>query len=414
MKETILQNIDQPEQLEKLYRKDHSAFIKSFNQVYPDYKDHQNIQFWNLRLNYKEDKISLGANKELWVVVILAIVAGLFANISNLPKVNQELFFLRNTSFVILPFMTFYFLWKQQVAVYKITIIVGVIATLAFYINMLPNAPQSSSLNLVYIHMPMLLWSLLGYAYLGKQFNDNNKRVNFLKYNGDFLIMTGLIVLACMVFNVLTFGLFDLIGFKIAQFYMQYIAIWAIGAIPLFATYLIQNNPNLINKISPLIAKIFTPLVFINLFIYLTTIIITGKYPFNDRNLLLLYNLLLVIVLALIFFSIAEKREDETNKWSYFILLGLSLVTIAINVIALSAILFRISQWGISPNRMAVLGGNILIFIHLLLVSWSLLKVIRDKATSQSIKNTIAKYLPVYAVWTFIVVALFPLLFQWK
>ena len=414
MKETILQNIDQPEQLEKLYRKDHSAFIKSFNQVYPDYKDHQNIQFWNLRLNYKEDKISLGANKELWVVVILAIVAGLFANISNLPKVNQELFFLRNTSFVILPFMTFYFLWKQQVAVYKITIIVGVIATLAFYINMLPNAPQSSSLNLVYIHMPMLLWSLLGYAYLGKQFNDNNKRVNFLKYNGDFLIMTGLIVLACMVFNILTFGLFDLIGFKIAQFYMQYIAIWAIGAIPLFATYLIQNNPNLINKISPLIAKIFTPLVFINLFIYLTTIIITGKYPFNDRNLLLLYNLLLVIVLALIFFSIAEKREDETNKWSYFILLGLSLVTIAINVIALSAILFRISQWGISPNRMAVLGGNILIFIHLLLVSWSLLKVIRDKATSQSIKNTIAKYLPVYAVWTFIVVALFPLLFQWK
>lgn len=414
MKETILQNIDQPEQLEKLYRKDHSAFIKSFNQIYSDYKDHQNIQFWNLRLNYKEDKISLGANKELWVVVILAIVAGLFANISNLPKVNQELFFLRNTSFVILPFMTFYFLWKQQVAVYKITIIVGVIATLAFYINMLPNAPQSSSLNLVYIHMPMLLWSLLGYAYLGKQFNDNNKRVNFLKYNGDFLIMTGLIVLACMVFNVLTFGLFDLIGFKIAQFYMQYIAIWAIGAIPLFATYLIQNNPNLINKISPLIAKIFTPLVFINLFIYLTTIIITGKYPFNDRNLLLLYNLLLVIVLALIFFSIAEKREDETNKWSYFILLGLSLVTIAINVIALSAILFRISQWGISPNRMAVLGGNILIFIHLLLVSWSLLKVIRDKATSQSIKNTIAKYLPVYAVWTFIVVALFPLLFQWK
>lgn len=414
MKEAILQNIDQPEQLEKLYRKDPSAFIKSFQLIYPDYKNNQNIQFWNFRLHYKEEKISLGVKKELWFVVILAILAGVCANISNLPKVNQELFFLRNTAFLILPFLTIYFLWKQQIAVYKITIIVGIIASLAFYINMLPSAPQSSSLNLVYIHMPILLWSLLGYAYLGNQFNDNNKRVNFLKYNGDFIIMTGVIALACMVFNILTFGLFDLIGFKIAQFYMQYIAVWAIGAIPLFATYLIQNNPHLINKISPLIAKIFTPLVFINLFIYLTTIIYTGKYPFNDRNLLLLYNLLLVIVLALIFFSIAEKREDETNKWSYYILLGLSLVTIAINVIALSAILFRISQWGITPNRMAVLGGNIFIFIHLLLVCWSLMKVIRDKASSQSIKDTIAKYLPIYAVWTFIVVALFPLLFQWK
>jgi hypothetical protein len=414
MKEEILQNIDHPEQLEKLYRKDNSAFIKSFNQIYPDYKDNQNIQFWNLRLNYKEEKISLGVKKELWVVIILAIVAGLYANISNLPKVNPELFFLRNTSFLILPFVAMYFLWKQQVAVHKIIIIGGIIATLAFYINMLPNAPQSSSLNLVYIHMPMLLWSILGYTYLGNHYNDNNKRVNFLKYNGDFIIMTGVIALACMVFNVLTFGLFDLIGIKIAQFYMQYIAIWAIGAIPLFATFLIQNNPSLISKISPLIAKIFTPLVFINLFIYLMTIIYTGKYPFNDRNLLLLYNLLLVIVLALIFFSIAEKSEGEADKWSYFILLGLSLVTIAINIIALSAISFRIAQWGITPNRMAVLGGNILIFIHLLLVCWSLLKVIRDKASSKSIKDTIAKYLPVYAVWTLIVVALFPLLFQWK
>ena len=414
MKEEILQNIDHPEQLEKLYRKDNSAFIKSFNQIYPDYKDNQNIQFWNLRLNYKEEKISLGVKKELWVVIILAIVAGLYANISNLPKVNPELFFLRNTSFLILPFVAMYFLWKQQLAVHKIIIISGIIATLAFYINMLPNAPQSSSLFLVYIHMPMLLWSILGYTYLGNHYNDNNKRVNFLKYNGDFIIMTGVIALACMVFNVLTFGLFDLIGIKIAQFYMQYIAIWAIGAIPLFATFLIQNNPSLISKISPLIAKIFTPLVFINLFIYLMTIIYTGKYPFNDRNLLLLYNLLLVIVLALIFFSIAEKREGEADKWSYFILLGLSLVTIAINIIALSAISFRIAQWGITPNRMAVLGGNILIFIHLLLVCWSLLKVIRDKASSKSIKDTIAKYLPVYAVWTLIVVALFPLLFQWK
>ena len=121
-----------------------------------------------------------------------------------------------------------------------------------------------------------------------------------------------------------------------------------------------------------------------------------------------------MIVLALIFFSIAEKKDEESSKWSNYILLGLSLVTIVINAIALSAILFRIFQWGITPNRMAVLGGNILIFFHLLLVCWSLLKVIRDKSSSQNIKGTIARYLPIYAIWTLIVVTLFPLLFHWK
>ena len=146
----------------------------------------------------------------------------------------------------------------------------------------------------------------------------------------------------------------------------------------------------------------------------MVTLIYLGKYPHNDRNLLLVYNLLLVAVLALIFFSIAEQGTGKGHYFSSLLLFGLSLLTIIINGIALYAISFRIVELGITPNRMAVLGGNILIFINLIIVSFNLLNVIRNKSNSIKVEHSIAKYLPVYAVWAAIVVLIFPILFGWK
>jgi len=414
MKNKILQNIDNPSELEHLYRLDKARFKKEFNNIYPDYKENQSFQFWNLRLNYSNDAIKVGSHKEFWLVFILTLIAGLIANISNFPSLHAELFFTRNTAFVTIPFMSIYFLKKQQLS-QKIWWIVGSIFVLAaVYINLIPDIPQSSSIKLAYIHLPLFLWTVLGYSYLGNSPFNYEKRIDFLKYNGDLIIMSAVIVLSCFLFTAITIGLFQLIGFKIEEFYMKHIAIWAIGGIPIFATYLINNNPNIINKVSPIIAKIFTPLVFINLAIYLAALIYAGKYPHNDRTLLLIYNALLVGVLALIFFSVAESETLNKRSYKTILLLGLSILTIIVNAIALYAIGFRIMELGITPNRIAVLGGNILIFIHLLLVSYCILNVLRNKSEANAIENSIAKYLPVYAVWTGLVAFLFPLLFSLK
>ena len=412
MKNEIIDNINNPIELEKLYRKDMSAFIKSFNELYPDFSENATFQFWNIRLNYKVEKVSLSYKKELYVVFLLAIVAGLFANISNIFKINKELFFQRNTSFLIIPFLVAYFFWKQKISKKIMITLVSIIIFFTIYVNLIPNLPQSSSVDLIYIHIPLLGWFMLGFAYLGNEYLNNNKRITYLKYNGELILMSAIILLSCLCITILTIGLFDLIGMNIEKFYMQNIAIWEIGAIPIFATFLVQNNPQLINKISPLIAKIFTPIVFVTLFIYLITIIYKGKYAYNDRNLLLVYNLLLVLVLALIFYSIAENENKKITN--LLLILGMSLLTIFINALAVSAILFRILEWGFTPNRVAVLGWNCLIFLHVLFVCYNLINVVRKKTEVQTIKNTIAKYLPIYAIWALIIVLLFPFIFNWK
>jgi hypothetical protein len=145
--------------------------------------------------------------------------------------------------------------------------------------------------------------------------------------------------------------------------------------------------------------------------VYLTAVIYTGKYPYNDRNLLLVFNVLLIGVMALILFSVAEAGKNNKGLFTLYILFGLSILTIIINSIALSAISFRILQYGMTPNRIAVLGGNILIFI---MVSYKLFKTVRGKAEIEAVETSIALFLPVYSIWTAIIMFILPFIFNYK
>ncbi len=414
MKEKIIENISNPSQLEILYRADKNGFEQAIKVISDSHGHETAIQFWKERLNYKEDSASVFSKNEFWLAFKLIFIAGLIANIVNIKGINQELFLSRNISFIIIPFVSAYFLWKQKIKMNVKLVIAALFGISALYINLLPNAPTSSSINLVYIHLPIFLWCILGYAFMSDSYLSTGKRIEFLKYNGDLLVISVILFLAGMLFTVLTIGLFELIGMNIAEFYVKYIGIWGISAIPILGTYLINTNPQIINKVTPIIAKIFTPLVFINLTIYLVILIGKGKYPHQDRNLLLIYNALLVGVMALIFFSVAEIEKNKKGYYNTIILLGLSVLTIIINGIALSAISYRLLEYGITPNRIAVLGTNIIIFVNLMMVAVQLLKAIRNNTSLTEVQNSTAKYLPIYAIWVGLVAFLLPLIFGYK
>ena len=128
----------------------------------------------------------------------------------------------------------------------------------------------------------------------------------------------------------------------------------------------------------------------------------------------MIFNALLIGVMAIIFFSIAENSNTEKSKAEIWVLMLLSVVTVIVNSVALSAIVFRIAEWGITPNRFAVLGGNVLILINLLLVTAQLIKVVSKKADINNVGLSIARYLPVYIVWTIVVTFIFPFVFGFR
>jgi hypothetical protein len=260
----------------------------------------------------------------------------------------------------------------------------------------------------------LLLWAILGFTFVGKNSSDLAKRLEFLRYNGDLAVMSAVIVISGGILTGVTLGLFDLININIEKFYFEYVVIFGAAATPIVGTFLVQTNPQLVNKVSPVIARVFSPLVLITLVIYLGAIIFSGKDPYNDREFLLIFNILLVGVMAIILFSIAETSKQSESRLGTLTLLALSFVTVIVNGIALSAILFRISEWGITPNRLAVLGGNILILVNLLIVTYRLFKTVKQSTEIDKVGSSIASFLPIYTLWTVIVVFIFPLIFSFK
>lgn len=414
MEEEILSSLDKPRHLEKLYLDNKTSFKRAFNAVYPDIQDSTTAQVWNARLNYESEEISWGTRNELLFVVAISLIAGMVAKIPDFTGIDPDFFYRRNIAFIVFPFLSAYFAWKQKIQMKKLFVVSAAFLIPVIYINLLPGNAQSDTFVLACLHLPIFLWAVLGFTFVGGNLNNYQKQFDFLRYNGDLVVMTGIILIAGMMLTGITFGLFELIGLKIEEFYFHHIGIWGLAAAPILGTYLVQTNPQLVNKVCPVIAKVFTPLVLVMLVVYLTAVIYTGKDPYNDREFLLIFNLMLIGVLAIILFSIAERPENQQSKIATILLIGLAFVTVIINGIALSAILFRISEWGITPNRFAVLGGNILILTNLLIVSYKLFKTLKAGDEMEIVEKSITSFLPVYAFWALMVTIVFPIIFSFK
>jgi len=414
MKNEILNHLDNPKQLEKLYQDNKTSFKAEFNLIFNQHKENKLLQYWDERLNYQSSEISWGNKKEFIFVLALSLTAGCLASIPSFFKIDSEFFYTRNISLIIFSILATYFCWKNRLPKKKI-IITGVVFLIALiFINFLPANNNSNTLILSLFHMSIFLWTVVGFTYVGNSLNDNRKRIEFLRYNGELLIMSGLLLIAGAVLTAITIGLFTVSGFNIRDFYFEHIVIFCLPIIPILGTFLTQTNPQLVNKVSPVIAKIFSPLVLITVVVYLIAILFSGKNLYNDRDFLMLFNGLLIGVIAIILFSVSTTINQNISQVSGIILFALSVVTVIVSGMALSAILFRISTMGITPNRLAVVGANLLMLTNLSWISFQLFRTVFNTTDISSVENAIAFFIPLYILWTIIVSFIFPFLFNFR
>src|SRR5215212_5279596 len=99
MREAILKHLDNPGQLEKLYRDNKTAFKKEFNFIYPDIREQTTARIWNERLNFESTEISWGSSRDIIFVLVASFIAGLVAKIPDFTGINPEFFYARNISF---------------------------------------------------------------------------------------------------------------------------------------------------------------------------------------------------------------------------------------------------------------------------------------------------------------------------
>jgi hypothetical protein len=150
------------------------------------------------------------------------------------------------------------------------------------------------------------------------------------------------------------------------------------------------------------------------LLVFLATMVWTGS-PINvEREVLISFDLLLVLVVGLVLY--AASARDPAAPPDLFDRLQLLLVASALMVdaIALASIAARVSEFGLTPNRLAALGENLILLLNLAGSAWLYSRFLRARGSFASLERWQLAYLPVYSVWALIVVVVFPPAFGYR
>ena len=320
MKDRIIDAADSPRELETLYRAEPKEFTRCFPAAFAEQSDSTVLRVWHERLFFQEAEAvpkassSDRSSRDIWVTFILSLLAG---TLVKLPQwfswLDDEKFYSRNLGGIMIGSLIAFFCLLQPLRKRTAGIISAVLIGSILYLNLLPADADSQTVVLSCLHIPFFFWSFLGITFLGGAWKDLAGRMDYVRYNGELVIYTTLILIGGMVLTGVTTMLFELINLgNVMEWYMQYVAVYGIAASPIVATLLVERIVGNRFKLAPLFAKVFTPLFLLTLVVYLFTMLLDVQRPFTDRDFLIAFNVLLLLVLGLCILSISERGAGET------------------------------------------------------------------------------------------------------
>jgi len=360
--------------------------------------------------SYVETLVVLGLAGAAALAIKLPTLFGFPIN----PDEELQAFYFRNFSLFVLPLLTVYFIWKRGLGVATASWFALPFAAGAVFANVYGFRTESDTEKLTALHLPIALWLAVGVAYVRSRWFAGPGRMDFVRFSGELAIYYVLIALGGGVLVAFTATMFASIGMNAAWFIFGWLVpCGAMGAV-IIGSWLVEAKQHVIENMAPVLTRLFTPLFTILLLAFLATMAWTGS-PINvHREVLIGFDLLLVLVVGLVLYA-ASARDPQAPP-DFFDVLQLVLVVSALvaDGVALAAIAARISEFGFTPNRVAALGENLILLVNLAWSAWLYLSFLRRRATFAVLERWQIAYLPVYSVWAALVVVLFPPMFGYR
>jgi hypothetical protein len=352
---------------------------------------------------------------ELWFVVGLAVLAAASFKIPSLFGLSQmgdPDFFARNASLFFLPSLAAYFAWKRRASRRTIGVLIAAFAAGAALVNAYPFHSGGQTELLSALHLPLALWLVTGIAYVGGDWRSHPKRMDFIRFTGEWVIYMSLIAIGGGVLAGITAGAFGLFGVDTAPFIVEWLLPCGAMGAAIVAAWLVEAKQGVIENLAPVLTKIFTPLVAALLIALVATILITGTGKPIDRDALIVLDLLLALVLGLVLYAISARDASEAPGLFDRLQFVLVLAALVVDAFVLAGLLGRIGEYGFTANRVAALGENLILLGNLAWAAWLALGFLRRQRTLGATERWQTSYVPVYLTWAVAVVALFPPIFS--
>lgn len=357
------------------------------------------------------------SRRDLWAMAICA--AGAVASVKvpalfGLSFEGDSSFYARNFTLFALPWLAAFLARRRKAGRPVIATLAALFALGAVAANTYPLADKSESAVVTSIHLPIALWLVVGLAYVADEWRSFRRRMDFIRFTGEWFIYVVLMALGGGVLSAFLFNIFRAIGIVPQEFISHWLLPCGAAAAVVVAGWLVEAKQGVVENIAPVLTRLFTPLFTAALLAFLVAVVWTSHGIEVEREALILFDLLLVVVLGLLLYSLSAR--DPLAPPGLFDKLQLALVVsaLAIDVLVLLEITGRITdEYGSTPNRAAALGENVILLVNLAWSAWLLLTFIRRRTPFATLERWQTGYLPVYAAWAWIVVLVFPPLFSY-
>ncbi|HEX7004309.1 MAG TPA: permease prefix domain 1-containing protein [Trueperaceae bacterium] len=358
-------------------------------------------------------------SRSTWVALTLAFAAAAAMKAPALFGIEfsmDEAFYPLNATFLVFPFVAAYFAWERGLPRLRSIELAGALVAAALLVNAFPfsDAPGAQTRFLTVIHLPIALWLFVGVAYVGGGWSSSGRRMDFIRFTGELFIYFVLIALGGGVLIALVIGLFQAIGVEAEPFVESWLAPCGAAGAAVIASWLVEAKQSVIENIAPVLARIFAPLFTLMLLAFIATMAWTGQGIDVGREILIAFDLLLVVVFGLLLYSVSARDPLASPGLLDWIHLTLVVSALLLDALALWAIGARISDFGFTANRVAALGLNLVLLVNLARSALVYVGFLRGTVAFSQLWEWQTSYLQVFVIWAAIVAFAFPVLFRFS
>jgi hypothetical protein len=347
---------------------------------------------------------------EALVPAVGAAVAVQVARLAAGFPVEEPGWLLRNVGLLVLPFLAGYFARRRRLDTRRWLLTAVPFVVAALVVNLYPYPPGSATELLVALHLPVVLWFAVAYPYMGGTIRSHERRMDFVRFTGEWAIYYVLIALGGGVLLLLTGAILDPIGLDVDRIAEWVVPSGAAGAV-IVASWLVESKQHVVENMAPVLTVLFTPLFAVMLTVAAVTYVVSGVAAAFDRELLSVFDALMVVVLGLVLYAMSARDPSRPAGLMDRIQLLAVGSALLLDVMVLGSMVARIGELGLTPNRVAALGLNLVLLVNLAEAARLSIRFHTGRTHFHRVERWQTRYLAVFAIWAAAVVAVLPPIF---
>jgi hypothetical protein len=265
-------------------------------------------------------------------------------------------------------------------------IIIALLGALTAYAYFIRPLSDTSNMNLAQtyqslsmLHLPLAAWGLVGLSLLGLRFSATSVFA-FLTKSIEAIGTGGVFAIAGGIFVVLTVGLFQTLNINLDPIVMRLLLAGGAGLIPLIAVSAVYDTitpperQEFRRGFGKILAVLMQALLALSLFviaIYILVIPFNFSQPFDNRQTLIIYNVVLIGVMGVLLGATPFAASDLAPTMQRLVRAGIILLAVmvaAVSVYALAAVLYRTAADALTMNRLTIIGWNVINIAILILL----------------------------------------------